>query len=657
MSVAGFSVPVIVDLAGLKASRDKIPILLDHDPSRIVGQTDGIAIDSSGVRLTGSITGEDAAASSVVSHARNGFEWQASIGASIVRQEFVKSGEKAVVNAREVSGPILIARESRLFETSFVAIGADQQTSASVAASNPQGSTLEREPTMFEQWLKAKGFDDPAALTDQQKATLKAAFDAEQAADKTVAASGTPVTFTAGVGGGSPTRSLDAIFADAQRERERIDEITNLTADAIQKYPGRLDEIKALSQAAIEAKSPINEFKYNLLELQLRFPNFRVDVRNRIAPRVIEAALCRSGGLRDAEKHFDEQTLEASDRQFRHGVGLRELLLMGARERGYRSDSKHDVRGLLEAAFGTIRADGFSTISVPGILSNVANKFLAQSFMAVESGWQSIASRRNVSDFKAITSYSLTGSGQYEKVGAGGEIKHGELGELSYTNQADTYGKMFGITRKDIINDDLGAFTQIPIKLGRGGALKLNDVFWTAFLAGIAANFWSSGNANVSTGGGSALSSAGLATALQKFRKQTDPDSKPLGITPRILLVPPELEITADELMTSTAINTGGSSSTDKVPNRNVWTSKFQTVMSSYLSNSSYTGYSTTAWWLLADPQDLSTIEVAFLNGREMPVIETAEAEFDTLGIMVRAYHDFGVALQEYRASVRSAGT
>jgi hypothetical protein len=54
---------------------------------------------------------------------------------------------------------------------------------------------------------------------------------------------------------------------------------------------------------------------------------------------------------------------------------------------------------------------------------------------------------------------------------------------------------------------------------------------------------------------------------------------------------------------------------------------------------------------------DLSTIEVAFLNGREMPVIETAEAEFDTLGIAVRAYHDFGAALQEYRASVRSAGS
>jgi len=30
----------------------------------------------------------------------------------------------------------------------------------------------------------------------------------------------------------------------------------------------------------------------------------------------------------------------------------------------------------------------------------------------------------------------------YEKVGAGGEIPHGTLGDESYTLRADTYGKM-----------------------------------------------------------------------------------------------------------------------------------------------------------------------------------------------------------------------
>jgi hypothetical protein len=78
--------------------------------------------------------------------------------------------------------------------------------------------------------------------------------------------------------------------------------------------------------------------------------------------------------------------------------------------------------------------------------------------------------------------------------------------------------------------------------------------------------------------------------------------------------------------------------------------------MSTYLSNSSYTGYSTTAWYLLADPMDLPVIEIGFLNGRDMPVIDSTDADFDTLGIQMRGYHDFGVAKQEYRAGVRSKG-
>lgn len=656
MTVNGFYTPVVVDLAGLKAERDKIPILLDHDSTRIIGQTDGITVDSAGVRLTGIVTGDDADAAKVISHARNGFEWQASIGARIIRQESLKAGEKAVVNGREVFGPLLIARESRLFETSFVAIGADSQTTASVAASsNSLGTSHEREPTMFELWLKAKGFEDPAALTDIQRATLQAAFNAEQAAEKIAAKAGDPVTFTAA----SQTRTLDQIFEAAQKENERVAKITELTAQAISEYPGRLDEFKELSKAAIEAKSTtVNDFELRLLRLQRQFPNFTVSKGERMAPKMIEAALCMSGGLRDVEKHYDVPTLEAADKQFPHGLGLKDFLVLAARENGYTGHSSSDVRGLLQAAFGpSIRASGFSTLTIPGILGNTANKFMAQGFMAVEGGWRAISTTRSVRDFKTITSYSLTGAGEYEKVPAGGEIPHGTLGEETYTNKADTYGKMFAITRTDIINDDLGALTQVPMKLGRGAALKLNDVFWTAFLAGVAANFWSSGNGNTSTGGGSALSSAGLTAAVLKFRKQTDPNSKPLGIMPKILLVPPELEITADELMTSTAVNTGGAATDTKVPNRNIWTSKFRVVMSSYLSNTSYTGYSLAAWWLLADPAELSTIEVAFLNGREQPVVETADADFNTLGIQMRGYHDFGVARQEYRASVRSAGS
>lgn len=135
LNVSGFFSPVIVDLGGIKPTSQTIPALLDHDTGQIVGQTDSIKIDSSGINLDGIITGGDEpAAMRVKTHSKNGFKWQASIGAEIIRREFLAAGEKATVNGRQVSGPLLIARQSRLYEISFTALGADSSTSANVAA-------------------------------------------------------------------------------------------------------------------------------------------------------------------------------------------------------------------------------------------------------------------------------------------------------------------------------------------------------------------------------------------------------------------------------------------------------------------------------------------------------------------------------------------
>lgn len=662
MNVYGFYSPVIVDLAGLKANRDKIPIFMDHDPTKIVGQTDSIAIDSSGVRLTGIITGEiegDSVSAGIITHAKNGFEWQASIGASIVRQEFLKAGEKAVVNGREITGPHLIARESRLFETSFVALGADSQTSASVAASNSLEPS--KGGTMFEQWLQAKGFD-PAALNETQRASWQSVYDAEQARASGNNGNGHQVNAE-----NRPTRALEQIVEARRLEDARIDAITALAEQAIEERPMLLNEINALGQAAMESKSTVQEFELQLHRLLRKIvspaPYAKTGSgsreQRRDMPKMVEASICLSGGLKGVDGFYKAETIEAAEKTFPHGMGLQDLLALAARENGYSGYSRNDIRGLLRAAFNTegrtIRAEGFSTLSLPGILSNVANKFLLQGFNAVESGWQEISSYRNVRDFKTVTGYSLTGAMKYEQIGPGGEIKHGTLSELGYTIKADTYGKMFAITRQDIINDDLSALTSVPTKLGRGAALKINEVFWSTFL-GTVGSFFTSGRGNYISGGTSALSSAALNLATQKFRKQTDPDGNPLGIMPKILVVPPELELTARELMSSMFVNTGGSSTTDKVPNTNVWNNLYQVVVSSYLSNTTITGNSTTAWYLLADPADLAVIEAAFLNGRTEPVVETADADFDVLGIQMRGYHDFGFGLQEYRAGVRSAG-
>jgi putative aminopeptidase FrvX len=95
---------------------------------------------------------------------------------------------------------------------------------------------------------------------------------------------------------------------------------------------------------------------------------------------------------------------------------------------------------------------------------------------------------------------------------------------------------MLGITRTDIINDDLAALTEVPRRLGRGAKIKLNDVFWTEFLDNSA--FFAAGNNNYASGATTALGIDSLTTAEQKFFDQTDPNGDPLGVNPAILLVP-----------------------------------------------------------------------------------------------------------------------
>jgi hypothetical protein len=106
--------------------------------------------------------------------------------------------------------------------------------------------------------------------------------------------------------------------------------------------------------------------------------------------------------------------------------------------------------------------------------------------------------------------------------------------------------------------------------------------------------------------------------------------------------------MTATELRDTTA--------STKYPTANPHAGKFRTLYSAYLSNSTLTGNSSTAWYLLANPADVPLIEVAFLNGRDVPTVETAEADFSVLGVQMRGYFDFGVALQDWRGGVKMAG-
>ena len=565
---------VVIDLAGMRF-KQKTPIVMGHDYGlgSVLGQTSSVRVEGGKLIVEGEILANSEAARQVVQLAEAGYEWQASVGADVRRQQKLAADNTTTANERTYQGPLRMVRTSNLREVSFVVLGADAETSVAIAAEEAE-----------ELHMANEAIEKPA---DEVTTTTTAEVTAEVAVDNKPA-------------------------------------------------PDFSQDIESLRAELAEAKSEISNMKKLEATRNERpeAPAVQV-VDNAITDRVIEASFALQGGLPGVEDRYDVQTLEAADKARRH-LSLGEVLLAKAEANGYNGPSKVNastLRPIMQAAW--------ATHDISGILSATVNKFLLAGFDSVEQAWRQISAVRSVNDFKTLTSYRLNGGFKFQQVSPGGELQSADASDESRTISADTYGIMTSVTRTDLINDDLGALTQVPQRIGRGGALKLNDVFWAAFNDDAA--FFTTARGNKKTSAG-ALSIANLKAIATLFRKLTDPDGNPVAITPRILLVPADIELDAAEIMGSSLIQSGA---TGGQPERNVLAGRYQVVSSTYLT-------STEDYFLLASPADLPVMEVAFLNGVQSPVVETADADFSTLGVKMRGYFDFGVAKAEYLAGVKA---
>lgn len=655
VEVEGWDYPIVVDLAGMKFVRQDLPVRLEHNANRGVGHTTQIVVENADTRpwlsISGVISRKTTYANDVIESSKRGFPWSVSIGAIILSTKKIAKGESVEVNGQVHVGPLFVGQQSLLRELSFVDLGADYSARGYVAAGDFGsffgGTVMKRkkgqvdagnEPnddSSDDQVIEAQADDGDGGASDDVTLEPKPKVKGK----KVVTAASTP---------SDASLSADDIVTEHRKKVAAEIERTNTIAKLCGDKHGEV-QAKAIAEGWSPERCELEIQREELKSLRAsRATGVAIHVNGGegITGDVIEAAIAISGQLDGLEKHYPEKVLDAADKKFKHRIGLQEALLEAAAANGTRAMTfQSNPRGILEAAFSgrSMQASaGLSTINIGGILSNVANKFLLQGFMGVEQVWRQIAAIASVRDFKQVTSYRLTGSEMYKKISPGGEIRHGDLGEETFTNQAETYGLMLSVSRTNIINDDLGAITSVPKKLGRGAGLKINDVFWAEFLDD--ASFFSVGNENLLS---DALDIDGVGAAEQAFFEMEDPEGNPLGVVPKILLVPPALNSVAKEIYNSTEI-WPATGSGDK-PMGNPHKGSYAPIMSAYLKAED------ADWYLLAAPSDLPVIEVCFLNGQQSPTIETAEANFNTLGIQFRGYHDFGVRKQDYRGGVKSA--
>ena len=660
LSVDGFDLPVIVDLAGLTIPAS-VPILIDHTKSveATLGLTDTITNDGRTLLMAGAVTGQSAMSQQVLAQATAGHQWQASIGAMVGDTVEIAAGQSVTVNGQTFQGPVIVAKQSVLRETSVLPMGADPTTQvnlAASAASSQKGSAMN-----FDQWLVSLGVD-PAKLDDTNRAAMQLAYDAAQNPTPATAMPAAPAVAAAPA---APPAALPTASAGATMNLQASLTQQNQQLAANMR---RVSEIQAKASAfpmiaatAIEQNWSLDKVELEVLKAssaKTRPTSFRgAESAPENQPLVLEAAMAvarkvtnngRTPGVVAIDKQYTDQTLQAAHTQFRGQIGLQQLIMICAAQGGMPVSAGDrittgNIRQVLAYACPKSLEASFSTLSLPGILSNIANKEILQGYMEEDAVWREIAQIKSASDFKTITSYRMLDDMAYEKLGPAGEIKHGKLGEESFTRSIDTYAKMFSLTRQDIINDDLGAFDDLKRIVGAGSAMKLNDLFWATFLGNLATIFTAT-RTNYITGATSNLGTDGVGLGLgqKAWRSRTSPaadGAKRLSGTAKFLLVPPELEVIADALYATRNV------AAVKVSDSNTFANKYTPIVANQLSDSSISGYSTTAWYLLGEKSKGSPVVVSFLNGQETPTVESADADFNTLGIQFRGYHDYGCDL------------
>ena len=666
MNLPGWKHPVVVDLAGMIIP-DTVPLLANHE-NKIDARVGIISasVKDNALEITGEIVSENQDAQNIVAQSKAGANWQLSIGADVKECELVQG--KREVNGQEVEGPFYHIKKSVLREVSIVAVGADAHTILKVTAKfnitnpneregekkimaeetkDPQGVTAAAEAAKTEPEKKVEAAA-PAKAEPEKKVEAAAPAPAEQEKKTdTAKAEAVPAAITAGVTDVTAT-AREAAVAAVKAERERVSAIQSICN-------GEFPEIE--KEAISSGWTPEVVTQKVLETIRAERPTANVNISVKTAPeggelrKTIEAAMCLRVGVSadQLEKSYGAQTVEAGMRDM--DMPLRQLLIECMKLDGIPYSRGFDNE--------TIRA-AFSSVSLPGILSNVANKKLLQSYEAQPIIATKLSSTGDLNDFKENDRYRLTDVGDLLPIAADGEIKDGGLIEESAKNQLDTYGKKFCLTRKMIINDDLGAFMKVPVAMGNRAARLIDQLFFSRLLKNPTQQdgkaLFSTAHRNLLSGATSALSADSLKKAIQLYLDQVDADGQPIAVEPRFLLVPTALKHLAIELTQGATLIMSGTDNAVRPALNVLADERLQVVSSPYLGNSAYEGASQTGWYLFGDPKTVDTWEIGYLKGKRTPTVERGETDFNTLGLWFRVYFDLGVREQDHRGMVKAVG-
>lgn len=370
-----------------------------------------------------------------------------------------------------------------------------------------------------------------------------------------------------------------------------------------------------------------------------------------------------------------------ADDPFLHEEGTR----IATRERDPRYMRKLAFAARLLAEVKTGRRPAYhlqeamSTSDFPNLFGDIIDRQLIAWYNETPVTYPAyIKVNETVPDFRTVKRFPIDGGAAVLlAVAQNEEYPESSLSDGLYSYSVGKYGRVLPFTWESIINDDLGAFTDIPQRFGRA-CRRSEEKFATQLFAsttGPNATFFAAGHNNLGSG---ALTIAALQTLFGKLLAQTDTDGEPIAIDGVTLVVPPQLEITAQNIVNATQLWVGGDGQTEAggtAGQRLIaanWMQRRVKLVTNYYLPIVDTTHGSTGFYLFADPSSgRPAAEFGKLRGHAQPELfmkqpnavrigggqaSPLDGDFDTDSVRYKVRDVFGGTLMDFRMAAASPG-
>lgn len=330
------------------------------------------------------------------------------------------------------------------------------------------------------------------------------------------------------------------------------------------------------------------------------------------------------------------------------GMSLHQLMADCAMRCGVRDAHRLSPDELWREMAVQSRGQFADTSSFVSIINSTLYATIAKAYATAPTTYQYWTSTGSNPDFKKMTRYRLAATGEMQEIPENGEFKTVGGKDEGVETGLKTYGKKFGFSRQTIINDDLGTVSRLITAQVRSNQRFINQKCYEALTKNAkiydGKNLFDASHHNLFTGAEPSIVS--FNEMIVAMSQQKDIDNKGvLNIKPRFVLAPVALGMAIRQILESTADPNGANSGVV-----NPMRGAFQLITDAQLDIANPEGY-----YAVADPNDVDTIEVTYLNGKRTPTLES-RASWDTLGIEYRMFHDFGINIIDYRGMSYNPG-